>query len=330
MNTLKQRLLLLIGVAAVLLAGCSGISEAEEVTVLRMGHIQSESHTWHKGSEEFARLVEEKTNGSVKVDIYPSSTLGSDRDLLEGMQIGSVDFALVAGVMSNFYEPYAILELPYLFEDQNHLEKFLYGEAGRKLQDETLEATNIRGLEFWLRGPRELTSNVKVETPEDLKGVKIRVPNIEASVKGWQAMGANPTPMNFNEVYSSLQTGVIDAQENPLSFTTNARIHEVQDYLIMTDHVFGYVQLLSSDKTFQKLSQEEQQAVKEAAKEATEYQNELVMEEDETAIQSFKDEDVEIIEVETEAFMERVLPVHEELAEKYGRELYDSIIDLKE
>lgn len=330
MNKLKRRLLLLTGAAAVLLAGCSGIGEADEVTVLRMGHIQSESHTWHKGSVEFARLVEEKTNGSVKVNIYPSSTLGSDRDLLEGMQIGSVDFALVAGVISNFYEPYAILELPYLFEDQDHLEKFLYGEAGEKLQDETLEATDLRGLEFWLRGPRELTSNVRVETPEDLSGIKIRVPNIEASVKGWQAMGANPTPMNFNEVYSALQTGVIDAQENPLSFTTNARIHEVQDYLIMTDHVFGYVQLLTGEKTFEKLSPEERLAVEEAAREATEYQNELVMEEDEVATQSFLDEGVEIIEVDTEAFMELVLPVHEELADKYGRELYDSIIDLKE
>ncbi|MFC3417927.1 TRAP transporter substrate-binding protein [Salinicoccus hispanicus] len=329
MNIFKYRILLFLGLTALLLSGCGGSTKAEDVTVLRMGHIQSESHTWHKGSEEFARLVEEKTNGSVKVDIYPSSTLGSDRDLLEGMQIGSVDFALVAGVMSNFYEPYAILELPYLFEDQDHLEAFLYGEEGQKLKDETLEATGIRGLEFWLRGPRELTSNVKVETPEDLRGLKIRVPNIEASVKGWQAMGANPTPMNFGEVYSSLQTGVIDAQENPLSFSTNARIHEVQDYLVMTDHVFGYVQLLTSEKMFEKLTAEEQQAVEEAATEATEYQNELVLEEDEVAKQSFLDEGVEIVEVDTEPFMELVQPVHDELADKYGRELYDSIIDLK-
>nr|WP_255695283.1 TRAP transporter substrate-binding protein [Salinicoccus sp. ID82-1] len=319
-----------LGLTAILLSGCGGSTKAEDVTVLRMGHIQSESHTWHKGSEEFARLVEEKTNGSVRVDIYPSSTLGSDRDLLEGMQIGSVDFALVAGVMSNFYTPYAILELPYLFEDQAHLESFLYGEAGQKLQDETLEATGIRGLEFWVRGPRELTSNVKVETPEDLSGLKIRVPNIEASVKGWQAMGANPTPMNFGEVYSSLQTGVIDAQENPLSFSTNARIHEVQDYLVMTDHVYGYVQLLTSEKTFQKLSSEEQQAVQEAAEEATEYQNQLVSEEDEAAKQSFLEEGVEIIEVDKEPFMELVQPVHDELAAKYGQELYDSIVELKQ
>lgn len=329
MNIFKYRFLLFLGLALVLLSGCGGSTKAEDVTVLRMGHIQSEANTWHLGSQEFARLVEEKTNGSVKVDIYPSSTLGSDRDLLEGMQIGSVDFALVAGVMSNFYEPYAILELPYLFEDQDHLETFLYGEEGQRLKDETLEATGIRGLEFWLRGPRELTSNVKVETPEDLRGLKIRVPNIEASVKGWQAMGANPTPMNFGEVYSSLQTGVIDAQENPLAFTTNSRIHEVQDYLVMTDHVFGYVQLLASEKTFEKLTDEEQQAVQEAAAEATEYQNELVLEEDEVATQEFLDEGVEIIEVDPEPFAELVQPVHDELADKYGRELYDSIVDLK-
>src|SRR5699024_2922938 len=120
------------------LAGCSQNSSAkentEDVTTLRLGHIQSESDAWHKGSVKFAELVEEKTNGSVKVDIYPSSTLGSDRDLIEGMQIGSVDFALVAGVMSNFHQPYSVLELPYLFEDLEHLEEFIYGEGGRDLQ----------------------------------------------------------------------------------------------------------------------------------------------------------------------------------------------------
>ncbi|GLO67969.1 C4-dicarboxylate ABC transporter substrate-binding protein [Oceanobacillus sp. E9] len=324
-------IVLLLSAVALILAACSqGTSSAEEPKVLRLGHIQSESNAWHKGSVRFAELVSEKTNGAVKVEVYPSSTLGSDRDLVEGMQIGSVDFALVAGVMSNFYEPYSILELPYLFEDLEHLEAFVYGENGKRLQEEMLEETGVRGLEFWLRGPRELTTNKLVESPSDLRGVKIRVPNIEASVEGWTAMGASPTPMNFGEVYSSLQTGVIDAQENPIAFTTSARIHEVQDYLVKTDHVFGYVQLLMSEKAFEELTEKEKEAVLEAAEEARNYQNEIVFQEEEEALQDMLDQGVEVIEVDQEPFREAIQEVNEELADKYGRELYDTIQEMRE
>ncbi|SFO89933.1 TRAP transporter substrate-binding protein [Salibacterium halotolerans] len=318
------------------LAGCSQgtgsskTAEAGSVTTLRLGHIQNEEHAWHLGSKRFAKLVEEKTNGSVEVDLYPSSTLGSDRDLVEGMQIGSVDFALVAGVLSNFHPEYAILELPYLFENNEHLRNFLYGEGGENLQADMLEQTGVRGLEFFIRSPRLLTANKRVETPEDLSGVKIRVPNIEASVEGWDAMGANPTPMNFSEVYSSLQTGVIDAQENPASFITNAKLQEVQDYLMMTEHVYGYVQLLMSDKTYEKLTVSEQKAVEEAALEARKYQNELVSKQQEEAMQTMREAGMEIVEVDRSLFSEKVQTVNKKLANKYGRELYDEIVEMRE
>ncbi|MBY7144477.1 TRAP transporter substrate-binding protein [Virgibacillus sp. NKC19-3] len=318
-----------MAITVVVLAGCTQSANSEDVTTLRLGHIQNESHAWHQGAIRFAELVEEKTNGSVQVDIYPSSTLGSDRDLIEGMQIGSVDFALAAGVMSNFHQPYAILEAPYMFQDLEHLEDFLYGESGKNLQQEMLDETGVRGLEFWIRGPRQLTTNKLVERPSDLQGVKIRVPNIEASVESWTAMGSNPTPMNFSEVYSSLQTGVIDAQENPISFTANAQIQDVQDYLIMTNHVYGYVQLLMSDLTYEKLDGSEQQAVEEAAQEARNYQNEIVFQEEEKALQDMKEAGVEVIEVDTEPFEELVQPVHERLADKYGRDLYETIVNLR-
>ncbi|MEN1967955.1 TRAP transporter substrate-binding protein [Lentibacillus sp. N15] len=330
MTTLKKVTLLIIGlIVCIALAGCSTSAGSKDVTTLRLGHIQSEDHAWHQGAKKFAELVEEKTNGSVKVELYPSSTLGSDRDLVEGMQIGSVDFALVAGVMSNFYKPYSILELPYLFEDQDHLEEFLYGEGGKKLQQDMLEETGVRGLEFWVRPPRELTSNKLVEKPTDLKGIKIRVPNIEASVKGWDAMGANPTPMNFSEVYSSLQTGVIDAQENPIPFIASAKIQEVQDYLVKTDHVYGYVQLLMSDKTYEKLSESEQKAVEEAALEARNYQNKIVADQEEASLKMITDAGVKVIEIDKEPFQELVQPVNEKLADKYGRELYDEIVHMR-
>lgn len=302
---------------------------SEEKITLRLGHIANENDAWHKGAEKFAELVKEKTDGSVEVEVYGSSTLGNDRDLIEGMQMGSVDFALVAGVLSNFYEPYSVLELPYLFRDNEHLENVLYGEIGDQLKLDLLDNAQIRGLEFWVRGPRELTANKKVETLEDLEGIKIRVPEIPASVAAWEAMGAVPTPMAFGEVYSSLQTGIIDAQENPLALIDSNKLNEVQDYLMLTNHVYGYVLLTMSDLTYQKLTEEQQQAIEEAAIEATEFENELVYKQEEELLQKLKDAGMEVVELDTETFMEKAKSVHEDFANGPAKELYDSIINTK-
>lgn len=302
-----------------------------EVTTLRLGHIAAETDAWHLGAQKFAELVEEKTDGSVKVELYASSTLGNDRDLIEGMQLGSIDFALVAGVLSNFYEPYSILELPYLFEDTDHLEAVLYGEVGKQLQADLLENADIRGLDFWVRGPRMLTANREIQSASDLSGLKIRVPEIPASIAAWEAMGATPTPMAFGEVYSSLQTGVIDAQENPLALIESNKLNEVQDYLMMTNHVYGYVQLTMSEQTYQKLTPEQQAAIEEASEEATQYENELVYELEAELLQKLTDAGMNVIEPDLASFSELATSVHGEFADESDahRALYDSIVNAK-
>ncbi|MBW7476106.1 TRAP transporter substrate-binding protein [Paenibacillus oenotherae] len=310
-------------------AASGGNASSDKKVKLRLGHITGESDAWHKGALKFAELVKEKSGGSVEVEVYPSSTLGNDRDLIEGMQLGSVDFALVAGVLSNFYEPYSILELPYLFRDQDHMEKVLYGEVGTKMKADLLANAQVRGLEFWVRGPRELTANKKIEKVEDLKGLKVRVPEIPASIAAWKAMGASPTPMAFGEVYSSLQTGVIDAQENPFALIASNKIQEVQKYLMLTNHVYGYVMLTMSDITYSKLSEAQQKAVEEAAKEATTFENDLVAKTEEELLKMLKDSGMEVVEPDTAPFMEKAKTVHEEFANKYGKELYDSIVNTK-
>ncbi|MFT9846070.1 TRAP transporter substrate-binding protein [Aneurinibacillus sp. REN35] len=310
-------------------SGAAG--SAEQPVKLKLGHIAAESDPWNLGAKKFAELVKQKTNGSVEIDLYPSSALGNDRDLIEGMQLGSVDFALVAGVLSNFYEPYSILELPYLFRDQAHMEKVLYGPVGEKLKADLLTNTKIRGLEFWQRTPRELTANKKVTTPADLNGLKVRVPEIPASIAAWKAMGATPTPMAFSEVYSSLQTGVIDAQENPIALIESSKLQEVQKYLINTNHVYGYVMLTMSDATYQKLSPEQQKAVDEAAKEATDYENKIVYEQEKELINKLKEKGMEIVDIDTAPFMEKAKTVHKDFADKSqaDKELYDSIVNTK-
>ncbi|WP_260983607.1 TRAP transporter substrate-binding protein [Cytobacillus oceanisediminis] len=336
----KAWLIMMTFILSIALLGCgakestksaSGSSGEEKQVTLKLGHIAAENDPWHLGAKKFAELVEEKTNGSVKIDLYASSTLGNDRDLIEGMQLGSVDFALVAGVLSNFYEPYAILELPYLFRDREHMQNVLYGEVGQKLKEDLLANAQVRGLEFWERTPRQLTANEKITSPSELDGIKIRVPEIPASIAAWEAMGATPTPMAFSEVYSSLQTGVIDAQENPVALIESTKLNEVQKYLINTNHVYGYVMLTMSDIAYKKLSKDQQKAVEEAAKEATEYENKIVYEQEKELLEKLTGAGMEVVEVDTAPFMEKAKTVHGEFAKKSpeAQELYDSIVNTK-
>lgn len=321
----------LVGCGAKDKASSSESSKADKPVTLKLGHIAGEEDPWNLGAKKFAELVDEKTDGSVKIDVYASSTLGNDRDLIEGMQLGSVDFALVAGVLSNFYEPYSILELPYLFRDREHMEKVLYGKVGDQLKEDLLTNAQIRGLQFWERTPRQLTANKKVTKPSDLDGIKIRVPEIPASIAAWKAMGATPTPMAFSEVYSSLQTGVIDAQENPLALIESSKLQEVQKYLINTNHVYGYVMLTMSDATYSKLSKNQQKAVEEAAKEATEYENKIVYEQEKELLEKVKAAGMEVVDIDTKPFMEKAKAVQKEFANKSeaDKKLYESIVNTK-
>lgn len=325
-------------VLAVVLSGCSskapagqqqGSSTGDKPVVLKLGHVNSDKDLWQDGSLKFAELVSQKTGGKVKVEVYPSSQLGNDRDMAEGLQMGSVDFALIAGVLGNFEPSIQLLEMPYLFRDDDHLRKVLYGPIGQEIFDKLLKNASIRGLAYWDRGPREVTSNKPINSPADLKGLKIRVPEIPPMVAAWKAMGANPTPMAFGEVYTALQQHTIDAQENPISIIYSARFNEVQKYLAMTNHKYEYVILAMSDKTYQKLTPDQQKAVEEAAKEAADYYNNLVTSKTDQMLQELKDKGMQVTTPNAEEFAKLAKTTHAEFANKYGKDIYDRIINTK-
>ncbi|MBU3998765.1 MAG: TRAP transporter substrate-binding protein, partial [Gammaproteobacteria bacterium] len=199
----KLALSLMLGVAVACTAFAA--DPAKKPIVMKLGHIQNESDLWHLGALKFAELVDAKTKGEVQVKVFPNSTIGNDRDMAEGLQIGSVDFALIAGVLGNFEPSIQIMELPYLFKDETHLRKVMYGPIGDQILDNLLKSSDIRGLTFWERGPRQLTTNKPVNSLSDIKGLKIRVPEIPPIIAAWKAMGTNPTPMAWGEVYTGLQ-----------------------------------------------------------------------------------------------------------------------------
>ena len=278
MNRISKTLAsLVLGFAALGLVAAVPASSQAAPLELKLGHIQTEQDFWHLGSLKFKEELEKRSNGEITLKIYPNSTLGGDRDLVEGMQMGTVDFGLVAGVLGNFEKSIGLLELPYLFDSQEEFNKVIHGPIGEEIAGRLVKKSGIRILNRWDRGPRQTTSNKPINKLEDLKGLKIRLPEIPAMVNSWRAMGANPTPMAWSEVYTGLQQNVIEAQENPIPFIYGGRINEVQKYIAITDHKYEYVTIAMSEMRWKKLNDKQRQIIVEAANAATAYENQLVL-----------------------------------------------------
>lgn len=321
----KFALSLIVGLAVACTAFAA--EPAKKPIVMKLGHVQNESDLWQLGALKFAELVDAKTKGGVQIKVFPNSTIGNDRDMAEGMQIGSVDLALIAGVLGNFEPSIQIMELPYLFKDETHLRKVMYGPIGDELLDKLLKSSDIRGLAFWERGPRQLTTNKPINSLNDIKGLKIRVPEIPPIIAAWKAMGTNPTPMAWGEVYTGLQQNVIEAQENPVPFIHAGKIYEVQKYIAMTNHKYEYVLIAMSNKAWLKLSADQQKAVKEAAAEATQYENKLVFEKSDNLLKDLQAKGMKVTKPDTTEWAKQARTVHKQFAEKYGMDLYNKIIE---
>ena len=305
----------------------SPVASADEPIVLKLGHIQSENDFWHLGSLKFKEEVEKRSNGTMTVNIYPNSTLGGDRDMAEGMQMGTVDFALIAGVLGNFERSIGLLELPYLFNSQEEFSKIVYGPIGDEIAGNVQKASGILILDWWDRGARQVTANKPINKLEDIKGLKIRLPEIPAMVATWKTMGAAPTPMAWSEVYTGLQQHVIDAQENPIPFIYGGRIHEVQKYLAMTDHKYEYVTMAMSLRRWNSLTPEQQKIIKEASAAATKYENELVATKTQELLEIMKKEGLQVTNPDKEEFAKVARTAHADFAKSIGQEdLYQRIL----
>ncbi|GHS94922.1 C4-dicarboxylate ABC transporter substrate-binding protein [Synergistales bacterium] len=314
-------------VVVIALVACFGsFAEAAPAVTFKLGHIQSESDFWHLGSIKFKEELEARSNGAISLTIYPNSTLGADRDLAEGMQIGTVDFALIAGVLGNFEKTIGLLELPYLFDSQEEFNKIIHGPIGDEIAENVRKSAGIRILNWWDRGPREVTSNKPINGIADFKGLKIRLPEIPAMVVSWKAIGANPTPMAWNEVYTGLEQNVIEAQENPIPFIYGGRIHEVQKYLALTDHKYEYVTVAMSDTSWQSLSDEQRKIVAEAATAATIYENQLVIDKTNEILETMKKGGLQVTTPNKAEIAAVARTAHEEFAKTVDIELYNRIM----
>lgn len=248
--------------------------QASAQTVIRAAFGTVPGHPSFIGLERFKEIVEEKTDGSIVVELFPDRQLGEERETVEGLQLGTVDMTVVStGPLGAFVPEVNVLDLPFLFKDSDHVYRVLDGEVGQELLGK-FDAVGIVGLAWWENGWRHLTAKKPIDDPEDLSGVKLRTMQNPVHIAAFQTLGAAPIPMVWGEVFTSLGQGVIDAQENPITVIYTNSLWEVQSHVMLTGHVYGPHAVLFSKATWGRLSEDEQQAIREAAREATDFQRE--------------------------------------------------------
>lgn len=263
--------LLLMAIAAGLI---SAPVFAADMT-LKLGHLANEQNPWHKASVKFGEELSRLTEGRIAVEVFPNESLGKEIDLINGMQLGTVDMTITGESLQNWAPKAALLAVPYAYKSIEHMDEVASGDIGDQIKQQIIEKVKIRPIAHFARGPRNLTSNRPIKSPDDLNGLKMRVPNVPLFVDVWKSLGANPGPMAFSEVFTSLQNGTIEAQENPLALIRSANFNEVQGYVNLTQHVRSWIYLTIAESTWQKLNADDQAAVMEAAKLAQAYEREL-------------------------------------------------------
>ena len=337
----KSKLLWLSVIVCMLLvavAGCGSQEAAngegedgeEKVLVLRAGHVVAEETASHKGYLKWAELIEERSGGKMKMEVYPNSQLGGNREMLESVQAGSLDIVQPSlAFLGGFTDKTKLLDLPYLFDDEKDAEAILDGEVGQEILG-SLEDQGMKGLCWWFQGWRHTTANKEIRSPEDLKGVKIRVMENAMHIDHFKTLGANPIPMAFSEVLTGLQQGVIDAQENPYGNIRQSGFYRVNKYIIETKHLYDPIPVIMSKITWDKLTEEQREIIMETVLEAQAYQRELVQQmdqDDRDAIMAEgKNEIIELTLEERLKFREAAMPVYEKYEDEIGKDLIDKAL----
>jgi TRAP-type transport system periplasmic protein len=262
--------------ACAVAVSCLAVSAAQAEVRLRVAHTLSTTDTHHLAALKLKELVEAATKGELRVSVHPAGELGNDPALLEGIRLGTIDAAFTGNPFYTRFEPKLnVIDLPYLFKDNEHVYRVIDGPIGQELLA-GLERHRMKPLAFWEIGFRHITNSKRaIKTPKDLEGLKIRTTPNPAHVLAFKLLGAIPTPLPFTEVYMALETHAVDGQENPVFQITANRLHEVQKHMSLTGHAYTASIVAMSQSKWNSLSAPQQKAVMDAAKEAQGYQREL-------------------------------------------------------
>ncbi|RHW37616.1 TRAP transporter substrate-binding protein [Lysinibacillus yapensis] len=323
--------------AAGILAACSqeeaapateaeGTTPAEEPKItLRLADNQPADYPTVIGDQKFAELVSERTDGRITIEVFPSGQLGDEKSVLEQIQLGAIDFARTnSSPLAEFHDELKVFSIPYLFNSDEHLWNFLNSETGTTLLDGLQEA-KMQGLAYYDSGSRNFYSTKPLTTMEELKGQKIRVQQSEVNIQLMEALGASATPMPYGEVFSALQTGIIDGAENNLPSIDSSNHYQEAKYLIMDHHTRVPEVLLASKASWDKLSAEDQEIIRQAALDSVETQRQAWAEYEEKSLKTITEAGVTITEVEDiTPWKEAVKPIVDNFTTEYP-EIADAI-----
>ena len=318
----------LIGTATLLTALAAGPGLAQ--TEIKLGHVGEPGSLFAASAEEFARRANAKLGSKAKVVVYGSSQLGGDKELLQKLKLGTVDMALPSTVMSSEADLFGVFEMPYLVKDRAHMGRIEKEVFWSKLAPEA-EKKGLKVIAVWENGYRHITNSKRpINTPDDLKGIKLRVPEGKWRVKMFQAYGANPSPMKFSEVFTALQTGVMDGQENPFTQIFSAKFQEVQKYLSLTGHVYTPAYLTVGAKKWESLPADVRKVLEDTARETQAFVYEKAAKDDEDLLGKIKAAGVAVNTPNKDAFIAASKPVYEEFAKEVAgsKEVIDRAIAL--
>lgn len=332
MRTKSIKLIALSFLMMLTLVGCGNKSVAEASKVeqrrIKLGHVEPESRSTHRALLDFKKNVEERTNNEIIIDIFPNGALGGDFQLTESVAMGTLDSAMPASsVLTTYSDEFGILDMPYLFKDSQSAFDAMDGEVGDYLSKK-LKENNIHVLGYTYNGPRSTTNNNgSIESPEDLKGVKMRVMESPIFIDFYKTLGANPTPMSFTELYTGLQQGTVHAQENPPSLTLANKFFEVQEYSTIDEHVHNFLAFIINEDLYNSLSDEHRKIIDEEAKKCVDEQRKLEIEDNEEAIEKLEKEGglkTNRLSIEQkQEFRDKLQPMYDKYEKQFGKDLFE-------
>lgn len=294
---------------------------------LKLGHGAAPGNPRHVVAMQFAEWVKEQTDGRVEISIFPSETLGSDREMAEAVAMGALDMSINSqGPVGTFDPKIGVFGLPFLFNDMDEVTAILDGPIGKRLSNEMV-AHGFRILAYWDNGFRHITNNVRpINEPKDLQGLKIRTPEDDMTLAIFETLGARPAPLAFGELYLALSQGVFDGQENPPVNIYYTKLYEVQKYLSMTNHKYEMNPLLISEVTWQRLPQDIQQIIAEGAMKFANVHRKLNTEENEALVEKLAEVGMTINVADIPALREATASVYEKFKGIYGADLINELL----
>ena len=316
----------IVATAAAAVLALAGPACAQAPIVIKFSHVVANDTPKGKGTLKFQELAEKYTNGRVKVEVYPNSSLYKDKEELEALQLGAVQ--MLAPSLAKFgpigVREFEVFDLPFILPDKAALRRVTDGPLGKKLM-KLLEPKGMVGLAYWDNGFKDMSANRPLHMPDDFKGLKMRIQSSKVLEAQMRALGANPQVMAFSEVYQALQTGVVDGTENPPSNEYTQKMHEVQKYTVISDHGYVGYAVIVNKKFWDGLPADVRGELEKAMKEATDYTNSIAQKENDDALDLMRKSGRTTISTltaeEKAAWRKALMPVYDEMASRVGKDV---------